>query len=177
VRNGVMDFQGMGVLYRRPTPLGPLPFATAGDGHVYVVNGDSFHVSVVSPAGRVARTYIANVPRIATSKQDIVDVADELQQMANIQIKAVGIPDYATIIRNGPKSKFRAAIGAVIVSEQGSMLLQRPDVSESPYNRYVPGTRVVWAMSRQTFGQFPPAHRVPGQVVFGLLVVWYQRAG
>ncbi|HEX6694401.1 MAG TPA: 6-bladed beta-propeller [Longimicrobiales bacterium] len=143
---GTVDFAGRGVLYRRPTPFALLPFAISSRGEIFVAEGDSLHVAVVSASGRVDRAYVANVPRVKVSKQDVDDVANDVAEVFEKYYSMMEWPDIRALIRNGPKTEFRPAIGAIIVSEAGTMLIQRPDISESPYNRFRPDARTVWAM-------------------------------
>jgi hypothetical protein len=131
-------------MFRKPTPLPEVPFTVARDGRAYFANGDSFHITAIGDAGIVEREYVAEVERVRVSDEDVRDVGTGIERTVRERSTMLEMPDYSAMIERGPRAPYRAAIGALVVSDGGALLVQRPDVSDHPYDRYRPGARTEW---------------------------------
>ena len=139
-----LDFGNQRLLFRKPTPLPELPFTIARNGRAYMATGDSFHITVIGDAGYVEREYVAAVGRVKVSDEDVRDVGTNLERLVRERTTIIEMPALAAMIERGPRAVYRSAIGALVVSDEGALLVQRPDVSQRPYDKYHAGAEIEW---------------------------------
>jgi hypothetical protein len=144
-------------LKRALLPQFVLTYDVSSDGRVFFAVGDSFHLDVRALNGRLLKTILADPPRVPVKSSDIEDIeswmvetrrrrqpgtteASARQHAANVRQK----------LRARPVARFRPAIGGIIVSSSGKILMSRPDASERPYRIFTPGDLTEWTMLDDT---------------------------
>lgn len=135
-----------------PIPLPFLPFSAAPDGRVYFAIGDSLHVNALNIDGVPELTFVSSIPRVQITPDDVDQFLRGIeehtyntmvsQSPARVKERVVEVERR---IRSRRPARFREAIGFVIVSDRGAVLLRRSDLSTSPYNPYS-GAPTVWML-------------------------------
>lgn len=138
--------------HRPPVPLPLLVFSTSPNGGVYFTVGDSFHIRRMRLSGDIETELISQVPRIKITDRDVDDFIQTVvksfrsrHDMAAPEWKSWLI-SYPKKIERRPRAEYREAIGMIIVSNTGNILLRRTDIAERPYDWHGTSTVVEWTM-------------------------------
>jgi hypothetical protein len=141
-----VDFDNRGFFYRKPSPLPFLPFTVGSDGLVYMATTDSFTISAVNLNGHVDRVFAANLPRVKVSDGDISDLGVSVERLVNDRTTGDVSTGLSRMIERGPRVEYRPAIGALVISEKGTLFVQRTDASAHPFRWYDQQTKAEWVM-------------------------------
>jgi hypothetical protein len=122
-----------------PNPM--LIFHVAADGLTYFVVGDTFHIDVRDIDGDVRTTLVSNVPKVPVTRTDmdefvttfVTRVGDDLPMVPPEAFKARFEPKLRKALSRRPVATAREAVGSMVVSDKGSILISRPDLSPHPY--------------------------------------------
>ena len=125
--------------------LAPVAVAFLLDGKLLNSVGDSFHIEVRSKEGMVERSIVSRIPRVRTTKADFGAFADKWEHFHELYTPD-HVPNVHRIMRKGPLAKHRPAIGALLASTDGEVLVKRPDLSQAPYSDYEPGATSMWLL-------------------------------
>ena len=116
--------------------------ASRSEGLYYNV-GDSFHIAVKMPQGRTRRVYLASVPRVRTTRQDL----DDFRRSVIARLEQRNDPRRPPRYRgNGPVARYRPVFDALVVADDGRFIVRRSDLSERPYDNISPGLFAEWQM-------------------------------
>lgn len=142
---------GTGPMHGPPFPLPTMPFAPAPDGRVLFAVGDSFRIDIRDADGTLVRSLSAQVPRVTVSGQDIEDrITTGITGAMTVGSISGDTADirkrFEANVARHPRAKYRNAIGALIVSERGSILVRRDDTSPRPYLAFDPMQVAHWVM-------------------------------
>jgi len=122
------------------------PVAITTDGRIVSAVSDSFHLQIRSPDGRLAEDVVARVPRVETTDDDFDAFVDKVKTYTEINAGDVPLPDYRKQFKRGPRAQYRPAIGAMVATDDGGLLVKRFDTSQSPYSDYDRDARAQWLL-------------------------------
>lgn len=116
----------------------------APSGRMFTVVGDSFHINIHSPNGPLQTTIAAKLPRVKRHEQDLADFTKTLQRKLREELKvSTQLPDFESL---GPLPDHRPVIGAMLVSEEDRILVQRLDIADRPYQGFVDSAKFEWLL-------------------------------
>ncbi|HEX6695131.1 MAG TPA: 6-bladed beta-propeller [Longimicrobiales bacterium] len=140
-------------LHRPILPHAFLPYNIGVNGMFYFAVGDSFHVDVRRADGHVATSFIADVAKVPVSSFDRKDFLEAVQEDM-FRLTGGSADDFERSVASDLRAWYakrpfdgtRQAISAIIISERGDFLLERPDLTKRPYRRYDQTELSTWTL-------------------------------
>jgi hypothetical protein len=114
-----------------PAPLAPIPSVTAADdGRLYSTRADSFSIDITSSDGVLLERFLADLPRVRATGADLGRVLEERRNV----LAAIHRPPARDLTGGARLAKYRPAIGRLLVSSDGSLLVQRLDEMSADFD-------------------------------------------
>jgi hypothetical protein len=130
-------------VYGPPVMGGWRRIAVSVDGRAIVTDADAFVIDVFSlDDGVHLERLVAHIPPVKTTGRDRDDFIGTMERaFATSQQDAQRI---RREFRSGRRARSRPAVGDVLVSQRGSLLIERPDLTARPYVRYDSSMQRLW---------------------------------
>jgi hypothetical protein len=130
-------------------------YSIGENGTLFYATGDSLHIQVVRLSDGSIRHISGPVPPVPTTDADVemeIQAFERFAQGANISLDASSRKQ----LREVPRAKYRSAVGRIISSVSGGLLIQRPDISPGAFRTFDPAAKVEWLLLD---GSGKPTHR------------------
>lgn len=112
----------------------------ARDGRIFTTHDEFFSIEVRSRPGALEHV-VADVARVGTTRDDF---QDDIETAAKFRSTSNDGNSWRRSFESAPRAAYRPAIGALLVSRAGDVLLERPDLGSSPYDWIDTSARAVW---------------------------------